>query len=236
MTPVEKKAAVHHGEVRYANFMMLRLDPAFRRLMSNERIAAKQELENMVSSVQENVFLRTYSLLGLEADCDMLLWMASQDLRAIQTAWARIAMSGAGTYLSPTQCYIGIYTLPDPPSKKDAEGGIPQGLFGKNRYMLMHPLVRSHTWYELSDAERNKFLGERQNVLARYPGVTEHFFYSCGLDDQEFIVVREADAIEDLAQASRELREQRIKMFTRRDTPSMLCVGTDLRDILDSLG
>ncbi len=231
-----EKKTTHNDGIRYANFLFLRMDPAFRRLLSNERIAAKQELENMVSSVQESVFLRTYSLSGLNAGCDMLLWMASPDVRAIQKAWARIAAAGAGTYLSPAQCYIGIYSLPEPLSKKETEGGIPPGLFGKNRYMVLHPLVRSHTWYELSDAERNKFLGERQNVLARFSGVTEHFFCSCGLDDQEFIVVREADALEDLALASRELREQRIKMFTKRDTPSMLCVGSDLRDILDSLG
>ncbi|MDD2772530.1 MAG: chlorite dismutase family protein [Elusimicrobiales bacterium] len=220
----------------YTNFLFLKADRKFRHLMSNERIAAKQELENTVCAVQEEVFLRTYSLVGLDAGSDMLLWMAAPDIGKIQKAWSRVSTSGAGRYFDTALCFIGMYPQPEGvPSKKEA-GGVPAGLFGKSRYMLLHPLVREHAWYELSEAERGRFLAERQTALAKYPSVTEHFFHSCGLDEQEFIVVRESDALDDLAAASRELREQRIKMFTKRDTPNPLCVGDDLRNILDSLG
>ncbi|MFA5160658.1 MAG: chlorite dismutase family protein [Elusimicrobiales bacterium] len=231
---MEKKS--RQSDIRYANFLFLKAAPEFRRLLSNERIAAKQELENTVSAAQEEVFLRTYSLVGLDARCDMLLWMAAPDIRLIQKAWSRISTSGAGRYFTPAMCFIGLFTLPEQPPARNCAGGVPAGLFGKYRYMLLHPLVRAHAWHELSQPERDKFLAERQAALSRFPGVAEHFFHSYGMDEQEHIVVREADALEDLALASRDLRELRIKQFALRDTPNMLCVGADLAEILDSLG
>jgi len=230
------KPKIHQAETKYADFIFIKVDEKFRHLLSNERIAAKQELENAVCSLQDEVFLRTYSLLGLEADCDMLLWLMAADLPSVQKAWSRISTMGAGRFFQPAKCFLGLCQLPLA-AKKDVDcAGIPKNLFGGKRYMVLHPLVRAHAWHELSHEERDRFRAERQAVLAKYPSVAEHFFSSCGLDDQEHVVIRESESLEDLAAASRELRERRIKNFTRRDTPNLLCVGSDLSRILDSLG
>lgn len=226
-----------YSDHRYSSFLFLKLDDKYRHMMSNERIAAKQELETLVACRQDEIFLRTYSLYGLKAGADMLLWLVSPELMYIQKAWAQFSTTGAGKYFSVAQSYLGLYQLAANFPKKEMECGVvPKDLFGKFRYMLLHPLTRTHEWYELSMQEREKFQHERSSALAKYPLVTEHFFSSYGLDDQEHIVVRESNNIEDLAMASRELREQRIKMFTKCATPNMLCVGRDLREILDSLG
>jgi len=222
-------------ELRYASFLFLQMDAKFRHLLSNEKIAAKQEFENEVAHFEENLFLRTYSLQGLKAGCDMLLWLMAADLRPLQKCWTRISTAGAGKYLSIAQSYIGLYHSTYPAVKKEAECA-PKNFMGKHRYMLLHPIVRAHTWYELSEQERLRFMSERTGTLDKYKAMSEHFFHSYGLDDQELLVVREANSLPDLADASRELRDQRLKMFTVKDTPNMLCVGTDLRDILDSLG
>ena len=49
------------------------------------------------------------------------------------------------------------------------------------------------------------------------------------------IVTREARNLDDLVAATKELREQRIKGYTAVDKPVFLCLGRDLREILDAI-
>jgi len=225
------------GEKLFSSFLFLKLDQSFRKLVSNEKISLKQEFENITGSCQEKLFLRTYSLLGLRADCDMLFWRVSPDVETIQHNTARMLSTGIGKYLLPVHSFLGIFTVPEQMKMRERECGlVPKELFGKYKFMLLHPILRSHSWHSLSVSDKKAMSDERAKVLTRYNRVIEQFFYSYGLDDQEMLVIREAEKLEDLAMASKELREQRIKSYTLRDTPALLCVGTDLRDILDSLG
>lgn len=221
----------------FSSFMFLRLDPKFRRLISNEKIAAKQEFENLVGACQEKLFLRTYMITGLKADADILFWRVSDSLEYLQDICARTFSVGVGRYLSATNSYLGVYH-PDEAAalKKDLEFGfLPKDTFGRHKFMLLHPVVKSHLWYELSDEERRKLLDERSAIIARYKEIQETFFQSYGLDEQEMIVVREARHLDELVLATRELREQRIKKYTAVDKPVFLCIGRDLREILDAL-
>lgn len=218
----------------YSSFVFLKLDPAFRRLISNEKIAAKQEFENMVASCQEKVFLRTYMLNGLRADADILFWRVSDNLEYLQDICAKTFSAGLGRYLTPTHSYLGVYHPDETQPKKEQEFAfLPKETFGRHKFMLLHPVVKSHLWYELSEDERQKLLAERTAVICRYKEIQENFFQSYGLDEQEMIVTREARHLDELVAATRELREQRIKNYTSVDKPVFLCVGRDLREILD---
>jgi chlorite dismutase len=217
--------------------MFLKLDPGFRHLISNEKIAAKQEFENMVGACQEKVFLRTYMTTGLRADSDILFWRISDDLERLQDICARTFAVGAGRYLRPSYSYLGVYH-PDEPAcqKKDLEFGfLPKDTFGRHKFMLLHPVVKSHLWYELSEDERRQMLTSRSAVMAKYREIQENFFQSYGLDEPEMIVTREARHLDELISATKELREQRIKNYTITDKPVFLCIGRDLREILDAL-
>lgn len=223
--------------VIYSSFAFFKLDPQFRRMISNEKIAAKQEFENLAASCQEKLFLRTYLTTGLRADNDMLFWRISNDLEYLQEMCAKTFSAGAGRYFIPTQSFLGIIHLPEYLHRKELEFGfLPKDLFGRFKFLLIHPVIKSHMWYELSDQERQKLIDERNRVISKYSDVQEQFFMSYGLDDQEFIVIREAKRLEDLAGVTKELREQRIKNFTIYDRPVILCIGKDLRDILDMIG
>lgn len=231
---MSEKTKPHASATRYSNFIFVKADDKFRLLLSNERIAAKEALANLVVELEDDVFLRSYSQVGLKAGGELMLWLAAQDIESIQKAWARITVTGAGRYLSPWLCLLGSYQAGECVHKKDETAC--KEPFGRHRYLFVHPLSRTHEWYELSSSERQKFLAERQAVLARHHGVQEYMFSSTGLDDQEHIVARESASLDELTAATRELREQRIKMFTKLQTPGLLCVGTDLRDILDTIG
>ena len=221
----------------FSSFLFLRLDPKFRRLISNEKIAAKQEFENMVGACQEKVFLRTYMTTGLRADADILFWRISDNLEYLQDICAKTFSVGVGRYFHATHSYLGVYH-PDEAAalKRELEFGfLPKDTFGRHKFMLLHPVVKSHLWYELSEEERQKLLTSRSAVITRYKEIQENFFQSYGLDEQEMIVAREARHLDELVLATRELREQRIKNYTAVDKPVFLCIGRDLREILDAL-
>jgi len=221
----------------YSSFMFVKLDPLFRRLISNEKIAAKQEFENMAASCQEKLFFRTYMLAGLCSDSDILLWRMSDDLEFLQENCARTFSTGAGRYFLNAHSFLGVHQAPEQAAlKKDLEFGfLPKESFGLYKFMLIHPVVKSHVWYELSEEERSVMLSERACVVGRYREIRENFFTSYGLGKQEMIVAREARHLDELINATRELRELRIKGYTAGDTPVFLCVGRDLREILDAI-
>lgn len=221
----------------YSSFLFLKLQPEFRRLVSNEKIAAKQEFENMVGASQEKIFLRTYMVSGLRADADILFWRMSDDITYLQDVCARTFSVGAGRYFTPTHSYLGVHT-PSAPAEPGADlefGFLPKDVFGRYRYMLLHPVVKSHTWYEMSGEERAGLLAERAAVVAQHEDIHENMFFSYGLDEQEMIVEREARTLDGLIAATQELRAQRIKAHTIVDKPVFLCLGRDLREIMDAI-
>ena len=221
----------------YSSFMFLKLQPEFRRLQHNEKIAAKQEFENMVGSAQEKLFLRTYMVAGLRFDADILFWRMSDDLQYLQEIGARTFSSGAGRYFTPSFCYLGVSRQPAlSPSERDPDFKfLPKETFGRHRYLLLHPVIKAHAWHELPDSERELLHAERARVAEKYTGIQENFFMSCGLDEPDMIVAREAKSLEELTAATQELRRQRIKSYTVEDKPVFLCVGRDLREIMDAV-
>lgn len=220
----------------YSSFMFLKLDEKFKHMVSNEKVAAKQEFENAIASYQEKVFLRTYFITGLKANCDVLFWMMSDDLQYLQEICARIFSIGIGKYFGIVHSYIGVYYLDKNIKKEELELGIvPKNTFGIYKYLLIHPLIKSQTWYEMSSYERDVLKKERESVLKNYSDIRENFFTSYGIDDQDMIVTREAKNLDDLINATKDLRKQRIKNYTIQDRPVFLCIGRDLREILDSL-
>jgi chlorite dismutase len=100
---------------------------------------------------------------------------------------------------------------------------------------LLHPLNKSKEWYDLDESEREKLILEREKVLSKYNNIIENFFISFGIDDQDMIVVREALKIEDLIDATAKLKTMKTKSYTISDKPVFLCIGKDLREILDNL-
>ncbi|PIS46572.1 MAG: hypothetical protein COT17_07970 [Elusimicrobia bacterium CG08_land_8_20_14_0_20_51_18] len=224
------------GNNVYSSFIFLKLNERFRHLVSNEKIAAKQEFENMIAGCQERVFLRTYFTTGLKKRCDLLFWRMSDNLDYLQDICAKTFSTGIGKYLETTHSYLGVHQLGETANRKDMElGFVPKNTFGVYKYMLIHPLIKSQTWYEMSPYERESLKKEREAVLTRYGNINENFFTSYGIDDQDMIVSREAKSLEDLIKVTKELKRQRIKNYTVEDRPVFLCIGRDLREILDNL-
>src|SRR5687768_13241677 len=71
---------------QFLNYSFYRLDPVFRRLPAGEQRAAGTEFIELVRKWEssDDMILRTYSLVGLRADADFMLWRIAFDPSAIQ--------------------------------------------------------------------------------------------------------------------------------------------------------
>ncbi len=66
---------------QFLNYSFYRLDPVFRRLPADERRAATAGFVELVQKWEssDDLILRTYSLVGLRADVDFMLWRIAFD-------------------------------------------------------------------------------------------------------------------------------------------------------------
>ena len=66
---------------QFLNYSFYRLDPVFRRLPPDEQRAAAAEFIELVRQWEslDDLILRTYSLVGLRADVDFMLWRIAFD-------------------------------------------------------------------------------------------------------------------------------------------------------------
>lgn len=222
---------------RFVNFLFLKVTPAFRTLQSNEKLVAKQEFLDAFERWQGKTTALSYSLVGLRADCDLLLWRIDPDLGVFQAMSERLLSIGIGKYLAPAYSFLASTRPPASHGKRlliepPGDAGMP----GKLGFVFVHPLVRSRNWYNLPAAERQGILEDQARIRARFPGVKLHTAYSFGLDEQEFMMAFESDRPADFLELAAELRESGWGAYTLRDTPTFTCAAKPLGEILDGLG
>lgn len=213
----------------FSLFAFIRVDQRFKHLEANEKISAKQEFENVVANTQEKVFFRTYALSNLKEDCDILMWRMHPSLDYLQEICTKTFSVGVGRFMEIKYTYIGFKRFDCSLEELNYKVGI-------YPYLLLHPLVKLQSWYELEESERNKLMHERLEIINLYQGIIETIFESYGIGDEDMIVVREAKNLDELIKCTLSLKKLKNKNYTQIDKPVFLCIGRDLRHILDMLG
>ncbi len=226
--------AVRRQMVRFAFY---HLDPAWQRLDSQQREEDKRELLDTVTGFGGRMLLRGYSLVGLRADVDFLLWQVTEDLAVLRAFATALNQTRLGSYLTPRYAFLSmtrrsIYHIPDM-SGDDGDRLTIQP--GQAKYLFVYPFVKTRAWYALPKVERQRMMEEHIRVGRTYPSVKLNTTYSYGLDDQEFVVAFETDDAADFLDLVAELRETEASTYTLRDTPMFTCEALGLPAILDSL-
>jgi len=215
--------------VFYSIFSFIKLSNSFNHLEMNEKTILKQKFEDSIAHCQEKIFLRTYFVSGLKENCDIMIWRMHNSLDYLQKICASTMRVGIGRHMETIYSYIGMKNFK---TENLDELNNRAGIYP---YLILHPLNKSKEWYDLDEKERERLISEREKILSQYNNIAENFFISFGIDDQDMIVVREASKIEDLIDATRKLKTMKTKSYTISDKPTFLCVGKDLREILDTL-
>jgi chlorite dismutase len=224
---------------QYVHFCFYKLDPAWRCLPSAEREQGKRELIAVIEAFSSRGIVIPYSLVGLRAEVDLMLWRISYELEAFQEMSAQISATGLGKYLTPVYAYLAMTKRSTYVDKHTHEGQESKRLTivpGESKYLFVYPFVKTRAWYMLPKADRQRMMDTHISVGHKFPTVKINTSYSFGLDDAEFVLSFESDAPNDFLDLVMALRETEASPYTERDTPIFTCIRKNIKDALNDLG
>lgn len=219
-------------------FSFYRLDPAWRRLSKGEKTKHTGELEGAINRYSKKLMVLTYSLVGLKADVDFLIWRVGKSIEELQEMSAAVrqtAMAGYLTvpfqYLSMTKRSLYIDKLDlDHPDKRRFITPF------HSKYLFVYPFVKTTEWYTLPFEQRQAMMDEHVVLGNKFPSVRIHTTYSFGLDNPEFVLAFESDSPQDFLDLVMAMRESKARKYTLLDTPIFTCVAKPFNAILKDIG
>jgi len=222
---------------QYINYVFFVLDPLWRRLPDEERARGKREFLEAAEIHSGEMLLRTFSLMGLRADADFMLWRIGYDLDAFESMTGALLKTGLGKYLRVTYSYFAlsrrsVYVGEHTPGFENRTYIVP----GEGEYLFVYPFVKTRAWYRLPIEERQRMMNEHMQIGRRHYPVKNNTGYCFGIDDYEFILSFEAESPEKFQDLMMELRESEASSYTELDTPIFTCRRRTLPEILQTLG
>ncbi|MEI2808923.1 MAG: hydrogen peroxide-dependent heme synthase [Nocardioides sp.] len=201
--------------IRYAMWSVFRLvDP----LGGVEREPISAEVDELIASLADaDVVTRgCYSLSGLRADADLMVWWHAETVEAVQDAYQRFRSTRLGRSLEPVWSQVALHR----PAEFN-KSHIPAFLAGEEprAYVCVYPFVRSYEWYLMPEPERRALLAEHGQMGRGYPDVRANTVASFALGDYEWILAFEADELHRIVDLMRELRASGARRHVREEIP-----------------
>jgi chlorite dismutase len=97
------------------------------------------------------------------------------------------------------------------------------------RYLNVYPFVRTAEWYLLPPDERAAMLREHGEVGRGFPDVLANTTSAFGINDWEWILAFEADALERIVDCLRALRSVEARRYTKLDIPFVTGIRKEVR-------
>ena len=194
-----------------------------------------QAAENFRS---KGMLLYSYSLVGLRAEADFLLWRISEALDDFQQMSLALLRTGLGKYITIPYSYVAMTKRSmyvDKHVHEGQEGRRGRIAPGESKYLFIYPFVKTRDWYRLPKEKRQEIMDEHIRIGHKFPSVKLNTTYSFGLDDQEFVLAFETDKPADFLDLVMELRETESSRYTLRDTPIFTCIKKPLEALLNEL-
>jgi chlorite dismutase len=223
---------------QFVNFAFFKLDPAFRRLDTGEKEAARAEFSQVMSQSRPGLMCLTYSTVGLRPDSDFLLWRIGMGVDEFQSQTQAINKTRLGGYLTTPWSFVAMTKRSmyidkvDPFHTAESRTHI---IPGKRKYLFVYPFVKTRDWYLLPLERRQQIMDVHIRMGNKYPSVKLNTTYSFGLDDQDFVVAFETDEPKDFLDLVQELRETESSKYTQRDTPIFTCVQMPIAKIVEQI-
>ena len=222
------------GTTAYTVFWLYRAHSDWRTRPEPERCRASEEFLELLEVHGREVTLRgAYSTVGLCAEVDLILWLVSHDLDALQRLGAAMNRTALGAALEMRHAYLGLATA----SQYDPEHG-PAFLKGTppSKYLSVYPFTKTPEWYLLSYEERRDLMKVHGELGREFPTILTNTVSSFGIADQEFIVALEDDDPGTLVAMVQRLRGADVRLYTKVDTPIFLGRLKDPAAALADLG
>jgi chlorite dismutase len=223
---------------QFVNFAFYRLDPAFRRLGTDDRERARTEFQEVYAAARPGLMCLSYSTAGIRPDADFMLWRISLSTDDFQAQTAAMNRTRLGAYLQPSHSFLSMTKRSmyidklDPFHTAESRTHI---IPGRRKYLFVYPFVKTREWYLLPLERRQEIMDGHIRVGNEFPSVKLNTTYSFGLDDQDFVVAFETEEPRDFLDLVMKLRETESSRFTQRDTPIFTCIQMPMQGILEQL-
>lgn len=218
---------------QYVAYTFYRVDPAWRRLPVEERMAGKDAFAEVVEEWAGRMeTLRAYSVTGVRPETDFFLWKITQRYEDLGELGAELNATPLAGWLETPYSYLATTKASQYTAARRPRKIVPKG----QPYLVVYPFVKVRPWYELPEADRQRAMDEHIRIgREEFPGITNHTTYSFGIDDQEFMTAFECDEPADFMHLMLTLRASEASRYTERDTPIFVGQAMEIRAALDAL-
>jgi len=218
---------------RFVQALALGLDPAWRRLPAADRCA---DAEAFAAALEvPGVITHTYSMVGMQAGADLLVWRLANRYEDLEAAAAAALRNGLGRWLTVRESLVGViqpsqYVKRPTPQEQSLFDG------DRARHLVVYPFTKSSDWYLLSREARQGVMNEHIRIGHEYPQVRQLLANSFGVDDMDFLVAYETDDLALFGELVRALRGTESRRSTVRDTPILVGVHRPVGESTSLLG
>src|SRR3989338_1642721 len=224
---------------QHVNFRFFRVLPEWRRLSEAEKDKGRKQFEEVVKRYQSKMIVLSYSLIGVRAEAEFMLWRISERLEDFNEMSSELLKTGLGKYIQIPYSYLAVTKRSmyvDKHQHEGSESSRAHVVPGNSKYLFVYPFIKQREWYLLSKEERQKTMDVHIAMGHKYPSIKINTTYSFGIDDQEFVVAFEADSAIDFVDLVMDLRETQASKYTVRDTPAFTCIQKPIQEVLGDLG
>ncbi len=232
-----------HGDSKepreFVKYTFYKVRPEWRILPADVKKKHKAEFAALVRDLEDEVVLRTYSLVGIRADADFMIWAIDPKLDTFREMARRVSSTELGHYLETAYAYLGATRpseyfggISSAAEERAATKVLPKG----QRYLFVYPFWKKREWYSIPFERRQEMMRDHFRIGHKYPSVKIHTAYSFGLDDQEFMLSFEADEPLDFLDLVMDLRPSEASKYTEWETPIFTCLLSTPEQMLDALG
>lgn len=151
----------------------------------------------------------------------MLIWFQADNPEAIQNLLNKLLHTKLGNYIKITYTLFGT-ARPTQYAKSSTGHQKTERKGGK--YLLIYPFNKTKEWYFLGFEERRRLMSGHISIGKNYPEIEQVLLYSYGIDDNEFIVSYETDDLLLFQSLVIELRSDKVRQYTLKDTPIFTCI------------
>ena len=220
-------------ETTYCLYPVFRAGEGLRALASGELDDSAQQMETLFKEREGDVAVRgLYSTVGFRADADLMMWLVAGSPDDLQSTYAALRRTRAGSLLEPCWTFMGVVK----PAEFSADH-LPAFVRDEppRRFLCVYPFVRTPEWYLLPKDERAALLREHGEIGREYPDVLANTTSGFGLGDWEWILAFEADDADRIVGCIRRLRDAKARLYAKEEIPFVTGIRKDLRAALADL-
>jgi chlorite dismutase len=216
---------------QYVAYTFYKVEPAWRRLPVEERIAGKEAFADVVEHWADRMTLSAYATAGVRPDCDFFLWKITERYADLGELGAELNGTPLAAYLDTPYSYLATTKASPYTAARRPRKVLPRGL----PYLVVYPFVKVRAWYALPQEKRQRAMDEHMRIGAGFTSIHNHTTYSFGIDDQEFMTAFECEEPADFMHLMLTLRESEASRYTERDTPIFVGQAMGIRATLAAL-